>query len=240
MALKLAGEKIGIQEKISTVKWQGANKDSGDLEVGTKTITATAKPGTPDYTTSLTIPAPTDPKGLLTLLMMAMRLVLTVDSMTAGTLNWSVELNDVEKISGSTDTTGDKAQAEDFNSGWNTLGTTQNIKIYFWVDSGNAVLSKVQVQLAPGSAGTAYKVILDITHAGFISGAFYTSRYGTGTYSLYWRPKEFNYLNIGGGNGNQTLTGWLAKEGVALRGAGTVATDLNYLQNLVVNVKSLE
>ena len=240
MSLKLAGEEMGLQEKIKTVHFGESGKDSGDLESGTKTITATSKQGTPDYTTDLTIPAPTDPDGLFTLLLMAMRLVLTVDSMTANTLNWSVELNDVEKITGSCNAVGDYADCEDFTSGWNALGTAQNIKIYFWVDSGNAVLSKVQTQLAPGSAGTDWENIAKIKFAGFMSLVYYPSRFGTGTYMLYLRTEDQDNFNLTGGSGDQSLFGWISSKGVYLRGHGSVATDLNFLQNLLVNCWSLE
>lgn len=231
------------QEKINTFQWKWTGQDSGDLEEATRTITATSKPATPDYETSLTIPAPIDPEGILTVLCMALRLAITIDSMTANTLNWSVELNDVEKISGNTNSAGDKAQAEDFTSGWSTLGQANSIKIYFWVDADNAVLSKVQAHLGPGTAGTAYKVVLEIACEGLVSGAFWIQRYGTGASSTFsWRTKEMSSaVSLSPTNSStQILTGWVAKEGLAIRGAGTVASDLNCIYSLIVNRRRLE
>ena len=59
MALRLGGEDVGIQEKIEAIEYTpGASvPDTGDLEAGTNTITATTKPETPDYTSSLDLPA---------------------------------------------------------------------------------------------------------------------------------------------------------------------------------------
>ncbi len=43
MALKLAGEKDGYREKIEVLSYNPDVQDSGDLEAGTKAITATGR-----------------------------------------------------------------------------------------------------------------------------------------------------------------------------------------------------
>lgn len=48
------------QAKIEFLNYYPNLQDTGDLEPGTKTITATAKQATPDCSKTLTLPMPTD------------------------------------------------------------------------------------------------------------------------------------------------------------------------------------
>lgn len=86
MALRLAGEEIGIQEKIESISYTPGVQGSGDLEAGTRTITATVEAsglGNADYNQALTLAKPDDIR--LVVKRIAARLAVTVDSFDAAT-----------------------------------------------------------------------------------------------------------------------------------------------------------
>ena len=69
------------QEKIEVITYEPSAKDTGDLESGTKTITATSEAtgvGNADYSQALTLPQPGD--GRLVVTRIAARLAVTIDS----------------------------------------------------------------------------------------------------------------------------------------------------------------
>jgi len=72
------------QERIEGISYMPGLQDSGDLETGTKTITATAEAAgvnNADYHAVMTLAKPDDLR--ITVLRIAARLGVTVESMTA-------------------------------------------------------------------------------------------------------------------------------------------------------------
>lgn len=191
MALKLAGEEIGIQEKVETIKYLPGLQDSGDLEGATKTITATSKPGTPDYSTSLTVPSPPDAR--LSIGQLGLRLKVHIDSFggapAATKLYATVEVKGtiLNRINAFEFTS---AGADNFASSEVTvfnIGTANDVKVYFWVDQGEAVISVCQVLLAVGQGGQLYECarVLNVDHSGFVSFSVHWKREGTGNHYIY-------------------------------------------------------
>lgn len=248
MSIRLAGEDIGIQEKIESIEYAPGLQDSGDLEPATKTITATSKQPTQDYIANLTIPATGDSR--LSVNRLVLRLQLTIDSFGGGaiTLNFSIEVNGVERLADSLPGTGVNYKAVDLALGQFNLGTANTIKIYLWVDQGNAVVSVAQVWLAVGSCATNYvnTPCVVLAHAGFVQLSGLIRKQGTGT------PQLTVALNSNVYSQTHVLTrtgdyGTLANtESLVLIPAnlyfamsGSVATDANVLSALTVILRSL-
>ncbi|MDO8688796.1 MAG: hypothetical protein Q7R39_02075 [Dehalococcoidia bacterium] len=158
-------------------------KDSGDIEAGTKTITAVAKPGSPDYTTSLTTDAPSDARLAVT--QMAARLQLTIDSMTAGHLYGELHVNGVNRKTFDFTSTGAKLAAIDLSAGQFNVGSANTLEVYLWVDSGNAVVSLCQLWQAVGQQRTIGPfACLEIHHSGFLQLGFWADRLGSGAITV--------------------------------------------------------
>ncbi len=239
------------QEKIETIAYNPALQDSGDLEVGTKTITATSKQATPDYTTNLTTPNVPDSRVLVRRL--CQRLAITIDSLNGGAtkLYYSVAVNGVERATGEFTGTGAKLVSWNLAEGQFNLGTANTIGVFLWVDAGNAVISVCQLWQAVGS-NNAYDWqsagnILVVKHTGFISVGGTIRVLGTGSPTFVAYPLELE----------QQLSGYrlLSKTGdyakiapdclalvreLNLRAQGTVATDLNYFTEMLFILRSLQ
>jgi len=244
MALRLAGEPNGIQELVECIAYENLLKESGDLEAGTKTITATSKQGTPDYTWGPELP--TAPDGL-SVLRAVLRSLLTIDSMTAGTLNISIEVNGTERISDTATATGDKINTVDLTSGQFNLGSATQIDVYLWVDSGNAVISVCQLWLVPGTCTTAWEEVYRITRTGLITQVCELRRVGTGTVQAQLRPysSSYNYVKYqqlaaaSGHNDHLRALLVVCNEGLSVYFTGSVATDANYTYHIYFFVRSL-
>jgi hypothetical protein len=79
------------QERIEAISYMPGLQDSGDLEPGTRTITATTEAtgvNVADYHTTLTLAKPDDLR--VSVLRIAARVAVTIDNMTAGQLNCRV------------------------------------------------------------------------------------------------------------------------------------------------------
>ena len=232
--LKLAGEGIAA-ESIERMGYNpGGAQDSGDMEPGTSTITATAKQGTPDYSTGLTVPAPTDSRISVTRL--GLRLQVTIDSITAGQLNYSVEVNGTERLTGSWTGTGAKYAVVDLTSGQFNLGSANTVEVFLWVDTGNAVVSLCQVWLAPGSTSTdwAGQECLVVAHRGFMSAGIRLSSVGgtaqqamtDGTYT------QSNFITYPGENVGYGDTSCVVQEGIHVRLFGSGTSPLTYIYGI--------
>lgn len=191
--LKLAGETdIGL-EKIETISYSPQLQDSGDLEGATKSITATAKPGTADYSTSQTLAA--SPDARLVVNTVGLRMELDIDSFGAGTtqLNFSIEVGGVEVLTGSFGSAGaGKLTGVNLSPTQFPLGSANTIGVFLWADHADgAVISKCELWVAIGTYGT-------LTNPGP-----YTSRTGRTFYIDHkgwiqlWIPH-----NVGVGTGN--------------------------------------
>ena len=238
MALRRAGEGIGINEKIETIYYSPGKQGGEDLEAGTNTITATAKPGTPDYTTNLTLPA--SPDSRLVVESVGLRLEFDVDSMTAGTLYYAVDVAGTQRLTGSVAAAGaGKLDYVDLDviAGEIALGSAQTIDVFFWVDSGNAVISLVKTWIGLGSPFNTNKIArLDFSGMVHIVGGW--NKVGTGTISVAvhenvftnWSDCEFIRMSASAPNFRDASNSlFLAKNPIDIRTWGTVGTDLIYI-----------
>lgn len=183
--MRFAGA-IGAQEVLKAIRYNPGLQDSGDLEPATKTITATSKQAVSDYSTNLAVPAP---PAELTVLRLGLRLQVTIDSFggspVATRLNYSIEVNGVERGTGHWTSAGAQFAGIDLLSGQFNLGIANAIRIYLWVDQGNAVVSLCQVWLGVGTAATGgHASFLRLTHTGFFQCSVTIARRGTGAASL--------------------------------------------------------
>jgi len=191
MALKLAGEETGIQEKTKLIRYRPCLQDSGDLEAATKTITAALKPVTPDYTVNLTTEAPPDSR--LKVKRLGQRLLITIDSFggtpAATRLCYSVKVNGTERATGEFTSTGDKVKAWTLTEGQFNLGSANTLEVFLWVDQGSAVVSACQLWQAVGTTGVGYDHLaagtaLIMAHNGVIVPQAVLRVVGTGTPNL--------------------------------------------------------
>jgi hypothetical protein len=250
--LKLAGEfEIG-REKCERIIYAPGIKDSGDLEAGTKTITATAEAsgvGNADYSSSLTLSAPGDSRLIIERI--AARLNVTIDSMTAGHLYCRVYIDaqdaDHRLFDKDWTTTGSKLEAVDKDSGtiFSLLkgGSAHTFYFFFWVDSGNAVLSVVELWEGVGTCAASEGSIvkcLSIDHKGFVSINYTQSRQGTGTPVTRVTPSTATspwVLQTSGSWARAMLPSCLIYD-AAIWVYGSVAAALNYISDMVVILRS--
>jgi hypothetical protein len=222
-------------ERIESIIYSPNLQDSGDLEASTKTITATSKPGTPDYTAGLTTDSPPDSRVIVTRL--CQRLLIHIDSFNGGAtkLLYSVTVNGTERASGEFTSAGaDNAKSWDLTTGQFNLGSANTINVYLWVDAGNAVISVCQLWQAVGYSGTSYASALELDFCGFVSCLIEVAGVGSGTPSARICPREVPVL---GGNpyyamaqgiyGVASATA-IAKTGLEITYHSTAANDIAY------------
>jgi len=245
MALKLAGES-GIQEVVDRLYYAPGVQDSGDLEAATRTITATAKPGTPDYTANLTLPTPPSPK--LTVLRACLRLQVTIDSFggspAATRLSYAVEVNGIERLTGSWTATGAQYAAGDLTSGQFNVGSANQYRVYLWVDQGNAVVSLCQLWQGIGSRSTSNpEPALQVNFSGLVSIAARVHVVGSGSPYVNVSivdpiDRYANFIDASGDYGVARTTMVWKDNAVCIRGA--VGTDISILYQLLANLRRLE
>ncbi len=172
------------QERVEVLAYTPDIQNSGDLEAATKTITATAKQGTADYSVNLTIPAPSDARWLVK--RAGVRLQITLDSITAGHLYGSLYVNGVERKTFDLTGAGDKLVVQDLTEGQFNIGSANSFAVYLWVDAAQAVVSLCQLWQAVGSTDTGYSFpfCLQLLHKGLAQWMIETNRIGTGTGDL--------------------------------------------------------
>jgi hypothetical protein len=254
VTLRLAGEGAGVQEKVETIACSPGAKDSGDLETGTKTITATAEASgveSADYNTGLTLPKPGDARLLL--LRIAARLMATIDSMTAGHLYCRVYVDqqDAEHRLFDEDwtTIGDKLDAIDTHSGaLSTIfdlledGNAHIFYFFFWVDSGNAVISLVRLWEAVGSKSTMWwnQTVLKVKHTGLMSLYVRVARVGTGTTSFALVKTIDSDLHpySSASTSTDNPVACVVADDLEISTAGSVATDIHYIDRMSVILRS--
>jgi hypothetical protein len=165
--------------KYETISYQPSLQNTGDLEAATKTITAASKGAAADYSANLTLPSPTDVR--LAVLRIASRLSVTRDSGSSAHLYCSVY---VDSADGS-DANKRLFNAVDIQAGnlaavtthaanlatiFNLLkdGAAHTFYFFFWVDSGNSVISLVQLWEYVGDNDTGYNFApaLKLTYSG--------------------------------------------------------------------------
>lgn len=250
MSLKLAGSLATI-ERIDTVVYSPGLQNSSDLEAATKTITATAEPAVDDYSSSLTLPASPDLR--LVVKRIAARLAVTIDSIPAGDTNLfcRVYVDTVAAANRLFDMSWTAAGAQlavvDTHAG--NLATTFNLlkdgaahtfKFRFWkAGTGTGpVISVVQLWEGIGTFDANPQIGLSLTHSGFVQIVIAHTRVGTGTAGMnisnggyvwsrrFWRPA------VGWDSGHFLI------QDADFHQDGTVATDLNYVDWVVLTLRS--
>ena len=243
---------LNTVERIETLLYEPGLQNTGDLEAATETIVAVAEAtgvGNADYSAALTLPAPPDAR--LVILRIAARLAVTIDSITAGTLNCRVYVDQQDANHRLFDlnwnVAGAKLAAQDTLTGtmqtiFNLLknGAAHTFYFFFWVNAGNAVLSLVQLWEGVGSCNlTPVYAYLQINHIGWLTIGNRFSRVGTGTQSQRFvydvLSKWRQFLTAAIENNVQTH---IVNPGMILTGGGSVAADLNYLTDFKVVLRS--
>lgn len=244
--LKLAGETDIGRERIGLIDYNPGKEDTGDLESGTKTITATAEAsgtGNADYSQALTLTKPDDAR--LEVLRIAARLSVTIDSFdTAEHLYCRVYVDeqDANHLLFDKDWTsiGNKLDAVVTYSGqkatiFNLLkdGGEHTFYFFFWTDkANNAVISLVQ--LWEGVSGLDNNnPCIRCNHTGFIGLSSLSSKVGTGTQTVRVRRKErqvYGYI-VSTTADQANVECVLVSQGLVIFEYSSVATDLPYLAN---------
>ncbi len=160
--------RIGIStaEMVDTIDYGPGLEDTGDLEGGTRTITATVEAagvGNADYSHSMALAKPVDPR--LVVKRIAARLAVNIDTMTAGHLHCRVYVDqqdaDHRLFDSDWDTTGEKLAADTVYADSKAVifdllrdGSSHTFYFFLWVDSGNAVISRIQLWEGVGTSST--------------------------------------------------------------------------------------
>ena len=239
------------QEKIETITYSPGAQTTGDLETGTKTVSATSETsgtGNADYSQALTLAKPLDAR--LEVKSIVSRLKVTIDSMTAGHLYCRVYVDAQAAthrlFNKDWTSTGEKLGAADLTSGvaFNLLrdGSAHTFYFFFWVDTGNAVISFVQLWEGVGSCSTVgYQyTTLEVNHSGFLGFAVRLETIGSGTPVLRFRPESPDavyYLHISGHAAVGNVPSLLVNNEV-FSIYGSVVSDMNYLAHLSINLRS--
>jgi len=244
MALRLAGEARAPGERVWTRLYIPSVANSGDLEPTTRTVTATAKRPGPDYTASLTLP-PAPPE--VRVLRVGLRVGVTLDTLggtpQATTLFLSVEVDGMEVASGQAGAPGTLYLTTDLPEGAFVLGAPMTVRVYLWVDQGEAVVSACQVWMGVGSTATGSRPsVVALEHRGLMALLAVVRAQGSGTPSLALRPARppwYDYAVVSGQWGSLEFPAFLA-HGEHLAVGGTVAGDLNFLEALILNLRREE
>lgn len=240
------------QEKIETTAYSPDLQDTGDLEAGTKTITATSEPtgvGNADYNKALTLVAPADAR--FQILRIAARLAVIIDSMTAGHLYCRVyvDAQDVDHKLFDEDWTslGSKLDAVDTHSGAKATilgllkdGSAHTFYFFFWVDTGNAVISAVELWEGVGTCDTGWSAFpVEIPFTGLLQFSTTFNRVGSGSSGCHLMPMGLD-TSMSIALQADIATGATAVKNPLVRVKGSVATDLDYLTALNAILKSLQ
>ena len=246
MSVKVGG--YGPQVKF--VNFQPKVQDSTDLEAGTKTITATTIPGTADYSKALTLPSPS--AAWVEVLRIAARLNVVRDSGTSANLYCTVTVDSAggstNKLFDGVDVQAVALQVAELTSGaiFDLLkdGASHTFYFFFWVDAGDSVISLVQLWEGVGTSDATSKVnILKVKGRGSLTWLGFKVRIGSGAVSAQWRflePDETvgSFSADSGGLDGGKVGSMDIDGGIVFEMSGTVATDLNYLRDIFVVLRS--
>lgn len=242
-----------VKEKLELISYQPGLQDTGDLEAATKTITATAEASglaNADYSASLTLSKPADAR--LVVKKICARLQVTIDTIPSGDTNLYCRVYvDAQATANrlfdlSWNSTGAKLSAVDTHlANLSTIfdllknGSSHTFYFFFWkAGTGTGIIiSCVQLWEGVGTcipgAGT---LVMLLTHTGGLSGFMIANKSGTGTvnsrvtfgntvYYVYSGATEFAIPNTFGIDFGFCVN-------------GTVATDLNYVGLVLLNLRS--
>lgn len=240
------------QERIESIGYQPGLQDSGDMEAGTKSITATIEAtgiANADYNVTLTLPKPDDIR--LSVLRIAARLAVTIDGITAGQLNCCVYVDsqDAEHHLFDADWTSAGAKLAAIDTHENNLsaifnllkdGQVHTFYFFFWVDSENATISLCQLWEGVGTCDIGWwgVDILALDYTGLVSTSSWLGIQGTGTLTHWLTDGWFSQFNFITYLRNELVLGYnettcVVKKGVHIFAGGSVTTDLNYLYGCI-------
>jgi hypothetical protein len=244
-------------EKVEAITFTPYVQDTGDLEVATKTITATSKPGTADYDKTLTLAKPSDIRLIVKAI--AARLQTTRDSGTSNNLYCTVTVDSADGSSNllfdAVDVQAAANQAVELTAGavFDLLsdGAAHTFYFFFWVDSGDSVISQIQLEEGAGNSHSGVPfAFFQIVHSGFFQVEVQMTRKGSATASL----RIWNGLYTGASWGNYPMkigTGiqgsfsdiqyserYTVKDGATLAGTVSNGSDIACLYSLRVTLRS--
>ena len=238
-----------VSEKIETLTYTPGVPNSGDLEAGTHTIVPTSRPAiaSAQYSHSLTLSKPDDAR--LVVKRIASRLNVNIAGLGTAThvycsVRVDVDDTDHELFNEDWTSIGDKLDAVDTHDTnkaviFNLLkdGAAHTFYFLFWADvASQATIDLVQLWEAVGSCNISpYSLgCLILDFVGLISFMTFPIRIGTGTVQFRLNTKLFPgccYSTTG-----SVLNFLCNRHPLCIY--GSVATDLNYLHLIEVNIRS--
>ncbi len=249
------------KEKIEFLSYTPGVEDTGDLEAGTKTITATSEAsgvGNADYSSAKTLAAPADAR--LVAKRIAARLSFTIDSFDTATILYCrvyVDAQDADHLLFDTshNAASNKLAAEDTLTGTKEVifdllkdGAAHTFYFFFWVNqANNAVISVVQLWEGVGKAGTnawdLSKIALELNFDGVFQISWAWSKVGTGAIDggIYlegttnWQSHQLRGAYNSSEAANPQL---LVKGATFFHIFSSVATDLTYLSSIILVLRS--
>lgn len=236
----------GLGSTINGTLYDPGLQDSTDLEAATKSITATSEPGAADYTSALTIAAPSSPK--LSVSRICVQLNVTIDSWAGAgtTLNYRIKRGGTSIGTGTLEAaagTGAKIVAHDVTSG--TLTGEATYTVFLWVNADSCVISVCRIYVGVGHTGggpDSSGKCININHTGTISAVFTNNRQGSGTCSAgisFNSSQTWSNIQAVASNGTRFQLQRCIVDGNAYMWAyGTVTGDLNYITGIAVNFQS--
>lgn len=239
------------QEKVESIQYRHAVPTTGGLEGATNSITATSEAsgtGNADYSQAVTLPIPDDPR--LVILKVVARLAVTIDSMTAGHLYCRVyvDAQDADHRFLDTDWTTSGAKLDVLEQSSGTIfdllsdGASHTFYFFLWVDSGDAVVSALQLWEAVGQRGAtqAATPAFRLDFEGEVTTAIRVYGVGSGTpygYILGDFPGDVN-INLAMVTGMSGIIGhtmvWKNNK-ICFR--STVDTDITFAYQIILNLR---
>jgi hypothetical protein len=241
------------QEKVESIRYNPGLLDSGDLEPGTRTITATSEASglaNADYSKVLGLAMPGDAR--LAVKRICCRLKATIDTIPSGDTNLYcrvyVDVQDADHLllEKNWNSTGSKLDAVDTHSAalatiFNLLsdGASHTFYFFFWkAGTGTGVvLSLVQLWEGVGTCGVSNWwefPVLELSHTGFMTASLYGNCLGTGTMQVRLLREvgaTGDTVAVESGTAPLITSNYvtLIANKARVNLAGSVATDLNYV-----------
>ncbi len=245
MALRLSGD-AAVQGTTSTIVYAPGLADTGDMEPGTRGITATSRPSTADYSASMVVPAPPDPR--LAVLRLGLRVRVGIagfsGSPAATTLFYAVRVNGTDRLTGSWTTSGTQTVAEDLTAGMFALGSPNLVELFLWTDRGQVDINLVQLWMAVGSRQLSSNLsggVVQVLHRGPLSLSARVEVSGSGSPALALAHPQSGWVDVAvaQGPGAHLRVPCLIADDHLLTCYGSLSTDLNYVRSLTVTLEEL-
>lgn len=245
-------------EKIETIFYAPSSQDTGDLEAGTHTIVPTARPaiGAAQYSSVLTLPDPDDARLVVDRIMA--RLAVTIAGLgTAANVYCSVRVDvddaDHELFLEDWTSTGAKLDAVDTHAAAKAAifallkdGAAHTFYFLFWADAASqATINLVNLWEGVGSIGAFYEnKVAHLTHKGFATINMRPAM-GAGSGSAGGRlvstdavTDSYTYYASVTNNDSFTSIGAVLVSNPWFTVGGSVATDLNVMQDITIVLRS--